>query len=229
MLWNQNFDYILADIGVSSEQLARPERGFSFLEEGPLDMRMDVERQTLTARELLAQSSEKELRNILKTWGEESWAAKIAKTLVSERKRNSLKTTTQLAELVSRTIPRRFHKKGFHPATKTFQALRIVVNRELDELEQLLRSLSKRMQNGSRLAVISFHSLEDRLVKQTFRNWSHPCHCPPDLPYCICGLKPLGKVLTKKPCTAGNDEIHSNPRCRSARLRVFEFEGQTDD
>lgn len=229
MLWNQNFDYILADIGVSSEQLARPERGFSFLEEGPLDMRMDVERQTLTAQELLAQSSEKELRNILKTWGEEPWAAKIAKTLVSERKRNSLKTTTQLAELVSRTIPRRFHKKGFHPATKTFQALRIVINRELDELEQLLRSLSKSMQNGSRLAVISFHSLEDRLVKQTFRNWSHPCHCPPDLPYCICGLKPLGKVLTKRPCTAGNDEIHSNPRSRSARLRVFEFEEQTDD
>ena len=230
MLWNQEFDYILADVGVSSEQLARPERGFSFLEEGPLDMRMDAERQTLKARELLAQSNERELHKILKTWGEEPWAAKIAKALTLEKNNNNPpKTTIQLAELVSRTIPRRFHKNGFHPATRTFQALRIAVNHELQELELLLASLSKNMLKGSRLAVISFHSLEDRLVKQTFRNWSQPCQCPPDLPYCICGLKPLGKVLTKRPCIAGQNEIENNPRSRSARLRVFEFAGKTGD
>ena len=230
MLWNQEFDYILADVGVSSEQLARPERGFSFLEEGPLDMRMDAERQTLTARELLAQSNERELHKILKTWGEEPWVAKIAKALTLEKNKNNLpKTTIQLADLVSRTIPRRFHKNGFHPATRTFQALRIAVNHELQELELLLASLSKNMLKGSRLAVISFHSLEDRLVKQTFRNWSHPCQCPSDLPYCICGLKPLGKVLTKRPCIAVKDEIENNPRSRSARLRVFEFARKTGD
>ena len=227
--WNRRFDYVLADVGVSSEQLASAERGFSFLEEGPLDMRMDRDRQTLTAGQLLAKSNENKLRKLLKTYGEEPNSAKIARTLTGAKNQEGLKTTTQLANLVSRTIPRRFHKHGFHPATRTFQALRIAVNQELEELEMLLEILPRFMSPCGRLAVISFHSLEDRRVKQTYRKWANPCSCPPDLPYCICGLKPLGKVLTKRPRTAGEREIRENPRSRSAKMRIFEFDGSADD
>ncbi len=228
-LWGTKFDYVIADIGMSSEQLTRGERGFSFLEEGPLDMRMDGDFQPLTAREVLHRSSEKELRELLKKYGEEPFAAKIARAVVEARHGKNLETTLQLSELVSRTIPRRFHKNGFHPATLTFQALRIAVNQELRELKLLLELLPEHLNPGARLSVISFHSLEDRKVKHCFRNWENPCTCPPKLPYCVCGLKPLGKVLTRRPVKAGEEEKSHNPRSRSARLRVFEFEKEAVD
>jgi len=192
--WEEpRFDYILADIGFSSDQLARPERGFSFMHEGPLDMRMDPDRQHLTAADLVNNSSEHELLTILR------------------------------ADMVSDIMPRRFKKPGFNPATLTFQALRIAVNDELNELGILLKEAPSRLKPDGRLAIISFHSLEDRMVKHQFRKWENPCVCPTDLPFCICGEKPLGRVLTRRPVNASASEVSCNPRSRSAHLRVFSF------
>jgi 16S rRNA (cytosine1402-N4)-methyltransferase len=220
--WGEpHFDYILADIGLSSEQLARPERGFSFMYEGPLDMRMDPDRQNLTAADLLNNSSEHELLKILRDYGEERFARKIVSTIITEREIKPFETTKELADLVSNVIPRRFQKPGFNPATLTFQALRIAVNDELNELEVLLKEVQPRLKPEGRLAIISFHSLEDRMVKHQFRKWENPCVCPTDLPYCICGKKPLGKVITRRPVNASAKETSENPRSRSAHLRVF--------
>jgi len=220
--WGEpHFDYILADIGLSSEQLARPERGFSFMYEGPLDMRMDPDRQNLTAADLLNNSSEHELLKILRDYGEERFARKIVSTIITEREIKPFETTKELADLVSNVIPRRFQKPGFNPATLTFQALRIAVNDELTELEVLLKEVQPRLKPEGRLAIISFHSLEDRMVKHQFRKWENPCVCPTDLPYCICGEKPLGRVITRRPVNATAKETAENPRSRSAHLRVF--------
>ena len=220
--WGEpHFDYILADIGLSSEQLARPERGFSFMYEGPLDMRMDPDRQNLTAADLLNNSSEHELLKILRDYGEERFARKIVSTIITEREIKPFETTKELADLVSNVIPRRFQKPGFNPATLTFQALRIAVNDELNELEVLLKEVQPRLKPEGRLAIISFHSLEDRMVKHQFRKWENPCVCPTDLPFCICGKKPLGKVITRRPVNASAKETAENPRSRSAHLRVF--------
>lgn len=221
-IWEHRYDYIIADIGMSSAQLAQAERGFSFLLDGPLDMRMDTTEHHTTAEQLINKSSEFELKEIIHKYGEERFAAKIARAIVERRKQSPLKTTTQLANLVASAIPQRFHKKGFHPATLTFQALRIVVNGELQELENLLRISVDYLNPGGRLAIISFHSLEDRMVKHQFRKWANPCECPSDIPYCICGLKPVGKVIVKHPIRATEEEIQGNSRSRSARLRVFE-------
>ncbi|MBC8258999.1 MAG: 16S rRNA (cytosine(1402)-N(4))-methyltransferase RsmH [SAR324 cluster bacterium] len=218
------FDYVLADIGLSSEQLARPERGFSFMQEGPLDMRMDPDRQQTTAAHLLNTASEHELIQILRNYGEERFARKIVAKILAVRQVKPFESTRDLADLVSSVIPRRLQKKGFNPATKTFQALRIAVNNELQELTELLAQIPIRMKQGGRLAVISFHSLEDRIVKQQFRKWENPCVCPTDLPYCICGEKSLGRVLTRRPVNASTKEVADNPRSRSAHLRVFAFE-----
>ena len=189
------FDYILADLGLSSEQLVRAERGFSFLREGPLDMRMDPDRQQITAAHLVNNSSEQELLKILRNFGEERFARKIVGRILEFRGKNPLKTTKELAQLVSSVIPRRLQKQGFNPATLTFQALRIAVNDELQELEVLLKQIPSRLKKDGRVALISFHSLEDRIVKHQFRKWENPCVCPTDLPYCICGEKPRVRVL----------------------------------
>ena len=218
------FDYILADLGLSSEQLARAERGFSFLREGPLDMRMDPDRQQITAAHLVNNSSEQELLKILRNFGEERFARKIVGKILEFRGKNPLKTTKELAQLVSSVIPRRLQKQGFNPATLTFQALRIAVNDELQELEVLLKQIPSLLKKDGRVALISFHSLEDRIVKHQFRKWENPCVCPTDLPYCICGEKPRGRVLTRRPVNATKKEVADNPRSRSAHLRVFSFE-----
>ncbi len=218
------FDYILADLGLSSEQLVRAERGFSFLREGPLDMRMDPDRQQITAAHFVNNSSEQELLKILRNFGEERFARKIVGKILEFRGKNPLKTTKELAQLVSSVIPRRLQKQGFNPATLTFQALRIAVNDELQELEVLLKQIPSRLKKDGRVALISFHSLEDRIVKHQFRKWENPCVCPTDLPYCICGEKPRGRVLTRRPVNATKKEVADNPRSRSAHLRVFSFE-----
>ena len=218
------FDYILADLGLSSEQLVCAERGFSFLREGPLDMRMDPDRQQITAAHLVNNSSEQELLKILRNFGEERFAKKIVGKILEFREKNPLKTTKELAQLVSSVIPRRLQKQGFNPATLTFQALRIAVNDELQELEVLLKQIPSRLKKDGRVALISFHSLEDRIVKHQFRKWENPCVCPTDLPYCICGEKPRGRVLTRRPVNATKKEVADNPRSRSAHLRVFSFE-----
>ena len=218
------FDYILADLGLSSEQLVRAERGFSFLREGPLDMRMDPDRQQITAAHFVNNSSEQELLKILRNFGEERFARKIVGKILEFRGKNPLKTTKELAQLVSSVIPRRLQKQGFNPATLTFQALRIAVNNELQELEVLLKQIPSRLKKDGRVALISFHSLEDRIVKHQFRKWENPCVCPTDLPYCICGEKPRGRVLTRRPVNATKKEVADNPRSRSAQLRVFAFE-----
>ena len=215
------FDYILADIGLSSEQLVRPERGFSFLQEGPLDMRMDPDRQQITAAYLVNNSSEHELFKILRNFGEGRFARKIVGTILAVRETKHFETTMELAELVGKVIPKRLQKQGFNPATLTFQALRIAVNNELQELSVLLEQVPARLKPNGRLSIITFHSLEDRIVKHQFRKWENPCVCPTDLPYCICGEKPLGRVLTRRPVKTSKNEVADNPRSRSAHLRVF--------
>jgi len=215
------FDYILADIGLSSEQLVRPERGFSFLQEGPLDMRMDPDRQQITAAYLVNNSSEHELLKILRNYGEVRFARKIVGTILTVRETKPFETTRELAELVGKIIPKRLQKQGFNPATLTFQALRIAVNNELQELSVLLEQVPARLKPNGRLSIITFHSLEDRIVKHQFRKWENPCVCPTDLPYCICGEKPLGRVLTRRPVKTSKNEVADNPRSRSAHLRVF--------
>ena len=215
------FDYILADIGLSSEQLVRPERGFSFLQEGPLDMRMDPDRQQITAAYLVNNSSEHELLKILRNYGEGRFARKIVGTILAVRETKPFETTRELAELVGKVIPKRLQKQGFNPATLTFQALRIAVNNELQELSVLLEQIPARLKPNGRLSIITFHSLEDRIVKHQFRKWENPCVCPTDLPYCICGEKPLGRVLTRRPVKTSKNEVADNPRSRSAHLRVF--------
>ena len=215
------FDYILADIGLSSEQLVRPERGFSFLQEGPLDMRMDPDRQQITAAYLVNNSSEHELLKILRNYGEGRFARKIVGTILAVRETKPFETTRELAELVGKVIPKRLQKQGFNPATLTFQALRIAVNSELQELSVLLEQVPARLKPNGRLSIITFHSLEDRIVKHQFRKWENPCVCPTDIPYCICGEKPLGRVLTRRPVKTSKNEVADNPRSRSAHLRVF--------
>jgi len=215
------FDYILADIGVSSEQLSRPLRGFSFLHEGPLDMRMDKERQKLTAAHIVNNSNEQDLLKILRSYGEERFARRIVSAILVEREKKPLETTKELADLVKDVIPIRLKKPGINQATLTFQALRIAVNDELNELTRLLEQVPKRLHPNGRFAIISFHSLEDRMIKHQLRKWENPCECPTNLPYCICGKKSKGKVLTKIPVSASAKEVINNPRSRSAHLRVF--------
>ena len=191
------------------------------MHEGPLDMRMDPDRQHLTAADLVNTSSMHELLKILRDYGEERFARKIVSTILVERENKPFETTKELADMVSAAIPRRFQKPGFNPATLTFQALRIAVNDELNELGILLKEAPSRLKPDGRLAIISFHSLEDRMVKHQFRKWENPCVCPTDLPYCICGEKPLGRVITRRPVNATAKETAENPRSRSAHLRVF--------
>jgi 16S rRNA (cytosine1402-N4)-methyltransferase len=214
-------DGVVFDLGVSSLQLDTPERGFSFQREGPLDMRMD-RRSSLTAAHIVNQWAEPDLADLIRRYGEERWAGRIAASIVRARSRGPVAHTRELADLIVAAIPARYRDVHPHPATRTFQALRIAVNRELDDLEPALEAARSCVAAGGRLAVISFHSLEDRIVKDLFRRWERPCVCPPDLPICRCGRRPVARVLTRRPITPTPEEAQANPRSRSAKLRTVE-------
>lgn len=213
-------DGILADLGVSSPQLDHPERGFAYGNEGPLDMRMD--RSTMLNAEMVVNGyPEAELARILREYGEEKHAGLIAKAIAKQRAIEPIKTTTRLAEIVKAAMPGRSLREQQHPARRTFQAIRIEVNSELAAVEQLLDRAPLLLKPGGRLCIISFHSLEDRLVKEAFRRYENPCICPRDFPICQCGLKPIGRSLHRKGTIASPEEARSNPRARSARLRTL--------
>ncbi len=215
-------DGALLDLGVSSHQLDTAERGFSYHEDAPLDMRMD-QSQGITAAEYLAAVSPQEFRRVLADYGEEKWAARIAQILEERRAKAPILTTGDLVNLVDAAIPKAVRRKDEgHPARRTFQAVRIAVNDELAPLEVALRDIAGCLAPGGRLLVITFHSLEDRIVKNTFRNLQNPCTCPPKAPICTCGRKPLGKVLAGGAVKPSPREVEDNPRSRSAKLRVFE-------
>ena len=212
-------DGILLDLGVSSHQFDDPERGFSYRFDSPLDMRMD-RRETKSAYDVVNGYSEAELFRIIRDYGEDGFAKNIAKHIVMKRSEAPVRTTGELSEIIKGAIRARIREKGGHPAKQTFQAIRIEVNGELEVLKNTLEAMRDRLSDGGRLAVITFHSLEDRIVKSAFRSWEHPCTCPPDFPVCVCGKVPYGTA--KKPVTASEEELNANPRAKSARLRTFE-------
>ncbi len=214
-------DGILLDLGVSSHQLDTPARGFSFREDGPLDMRMNPG-EGVSAAAVIAEAEVDELKRIFREYGEERWAGKIAREIVSIRSRQPIVTTFQLAELVSRVVPGGRVPQRIHPATRVFQALRIHVNGELDSLRTGLDAGWRRLKVGGRMVVISFHSLEDRMVKQAFRTLATGCICPPRLAVCACGQQPTVRVMTRKAVRADEQEVKHNPRARSAVLRAME-------
>lgn len=212
-------DGVLLDIGVSSHQLDTGSRGFSFHEDAPLDMRMSQAGET--AADLVNTLSFQELSKIIYTYGEEKYAGSIAKAIIKERENAPINTTLQLAEIIKNSVPQKVRRDG-HPARKTFQALRIAVNHELDVLEKGLDSAFEILNPKGRLAVITFHSLEDRIVKHKMADWFQGCTCPKDFPVCVCGKKPKAKAVTRKPIIANSQEINENPRSRSAKLRICE-------
>ena len=217
----EKVDGITLDLGVSSFQLDTGERGFSYRMDAPLDMRMD-NRAELTAADVVNEYTEQELYHIILDYGEDKFAKNIAKKIVIERKKEPIRTTGRLAEIVSYSIPMKVKKRGGHPAKRTFQAIRIEVNHELEVLENSISEMIDLLNTGGRLCIITFHSLEDRIVKQAFRQAQFPCTCPPDFPVCVCGKKSLGKQITRKPILPSEKEIEENPRSKSAKLRVFE-------
>ena len=215
-------DGILADLGVSSHQLDVRERGFSYHDDAPLDMRMD-QSQSLSAYEIVNTWSEDELNRILRDFGEENWARQIARVICDRRKAAPIERTSQLVAIIDAAIPKKFRAKdGSHPARRTFQALRIAVNDELTPLQPALNDLAELLNPGGRLCVITFHSLEDSIVKNAFRTLADPCICPKNMPICVCGRKPTVKLITHKPITASPGELAQNPRARSASLRIVE-------
>lgn len=218
-------DGVLLDIGVSSYQLDTPERGFSYHHDAPLDMRMSQE--GVSARELVNGLPQEELARIILHYGEDKNAARIAKGICQARAQAPIETTSQLAEIVKASVPAAVRRGEGHPARKTFQALRIAVNGELDRLQEGLRAGFGLLKPGGRLAVITFHSLEDRIVKRQMNDWCQGCVCPKDFPVCVCGRKPQGKLVYKKGLVPGERELRENPRARSARLRVIEKLDQT--
>lgn len=214
-------DGILLDLGVSSWQLDAPERGFSYMNDAPLDMRMDRE-QLRTAADIINEEDERELTRIFREYGEEKFAASIARRIVARRIQKPIETTGELVGIIEDSIPKKAKMKGGHPAKRTFQALRIALNNELDEISRAVESLADCLNPGGRFAVITFHSLEDRIVKDGFRTLENPCICPPDFPVCVCGRKSKGRVVTRKPILPDEEEMRINPRAKSAKLRVFE-------
>ena len=215
-------DGVLLDLGVSSPQLDTPERGFSYHTDAPLDMRMD-QGQGLTAAELLNRADERELTDIIRDYGEEKWAARIAKMICEHRKEKPFETTFDLVHAVDAAIPKAVRRRDDgHPARRTFQAVRIAVNDELKPLEQALKDFTDCLKPGGRICVITFHSLEDRIVKRCFKTLENPCTCPPKAPICTCGKKPVVKVLGGGAIAPGEEETERNPRARSAKLRVAE-------
>lgn len=213
-------DGILLDLGVSSYQLDTVERGFSYRYDTELDMRMD-QRQALTAKDIVNGYSEKELFRIIRDYGEEQFAQNIAKHIVAARNKADINTTFELNEIIKAAIPAKKRQNG-HPSKKTFQAIRIECNRELEVLRDSLEGMIDRLNPGGRLAIITFHSLEDRIVKVAFKNAENPCTCPPEFPVCICGKKSKGKNITRKPIIPSDEEMEENSRSKSSKLRVFE-------
>ncbi len=213
-------DGILLDLGVSSHQLDAAERGFSYKAEAPLDMRMD-QSAPLTARTVVNEWSEAELKRIFWEYGEERFSGKIANRIVERRKESPIETTTELAELIRGAIPAKFRNEPQHPARRCFQAIRIAVNGELDGLNDAIRAAHDLLNPGGRLAILTFHSLEDRIVKNAFRTFENPCTCPKSAPVCICGKKPTAKVLTRHPLIASEQEQKENSRATSAKLRAI--------
>jgi len=216
----EKVDGILLDLGVSSYQLEEVERGFSYMKDAPLDMRMD-KTSPFSAYDVVNRYSEKELERVIREYGEEKWASRIAKFIVEERKKGDIKTTSQLVEIIKKAIPASARRMGPHPAKRTFQAIRIEVNEELKDLDKALEDMVEVLRGKGRIAVITFHSLEDRIVKNTFKKLENPCTCPPGLP-CTCGKQLVIKIITKKPILPSKEEVEENPRSRSAKLRVAE-------
>ena len=221
MLEIEKIDGLLLDLGVSSYQLDTAERGFSYQADAPLDMRMDV-RNPLTARTVVNEYSEDAIRRILFEYGEERFSSRIASNIIREREKAPIETTGELVEIIKRSIPAAQRDGGHHPAKRSFQALRIEVNAELDVIAPAIRSAVRLLNKGGRVAIITFHSLEDRIVKQTFAELAQGCTCPKNFPVCVCGKKPELKVITRKPILPSNEELEVNPRSRSAKLRVAE-------
>jgi 16S rRNA (cytosine1402-N4)-methyltransferase len=217
----ERVDGIVLDLGVSSHQLETAGRGFSFTKPAPLDMRMDRDA-PWTARELVNTADPRELKRILREYGEELQAGRIARAIVERRKAGPIETTDELAGIIASAMPARMSHGRIHPATRTFQALRIAVNDELESLHRGIASGIDSLKEGGRFSVISFHSLEDRMVKDLFRDASRGCRCPPDLPVCACGGRPRLRVITRKPVRPGEEEVEHNPRARSAKLRTAE-------
>ena len=214
-------DGILLDLGVSSYQLDTAERGFTYREDAPLDMRMD-QRQTMTAKDIVNGYSQKELYRVIRDYGEDQFAQNIAKHIVVAREKKELETTGELIEVVKAAIPAKIRAMGGHPAKRTFQAIRIELNQELEILRNSLGDMIECLNDGGRICVITFHSLEDRIVKTIFREQEDPCICPKDFPICVCGRKSKGKVITRKPIVPSETELLENKRAKSSKLRVFE-------
>ena len=216
-----NLSGVLADLGVSSPQLDDASRGFSYMADAPLDMRMD-QSEALTARTVVNDWPQEEIRRILFQFGEERYAPAIASAIVRAREKAPIETTLQLVEIIRSAMPAHALREKQHPAKRSFQAIRIAVNDELGEVERMLNSALDLLKPGGRVAVISFHSLEDRLVKTAFAQWARGCTCPPDFPVCVCGKKPRVKLVGRRPIVAGQAELEENPRARSAKLRLAE-------
>ena len=214
-------DGIVLDLGVSSYQLDTAERGFSYREDAPLDMRMDT-RQKMTARDIVNDYTEADLYRVIRDYGEDKFAKNIAKHIVQARAVKPVETTAELSEIIRASIPMKFQKKSGHPAKRTFQAIRIELNRELDVLRDSLDDMIDLLNPGGRLCIITFHSLEDRIVKSAFRKNENPCTGPPDFPVCVCGKKSKGSIITKKPILPSEEELEYNSRSKSAKLRIFE-------
>lgn len=218
----EKVDGIVLDLGVSSFQLDTPERGFTYRDENaPLDMRMD-DRQSLTAKDIVNGYSEMELYRIIRDYGEDKFAKNIAKHIVQERTKKPIETTGELTEIIRASIPMKVQATGGHPAKRTFQAIRIELNKELEVLKNHLDDMIDLLNPGGRICVITFHSLEDRIVKTNFKRNENPCTCPSDFPVCVCGKKSKGTVITKKPILPSEEELEVNSRSKSAKLRVFE-------
>ncbi len=214
-------DGIVLDLGVSSYQLDTAERGFTYKTDAPLDMRMD-QRQQLTAKDIVNTYSEFDLYRIIRDYGEDRFAKNIARHIVSARQIKPIETTFELNEVIKAAIPMKVRAVGGHPAKKTFQAIRIELNHELDVLEDSIDTMIDYLNDKGRICIITFHSLEDRIVKTRFRNCENPCTCPPDFPVCVCGKKSKGKVITRKPIVPSEEELEENKRSKSSKLRVFE-------
>lgn len=214
-------DGIVLDLGVSSYQLDTVERGFSYKYDTALDMRMDT-RQTLSAKEIVNEYSQTDLARIVRDYGEDKFANNIAKHIVKARKEQPIETTFQLNEIIKAAIPAKMRAEGGHPSKRTFQAIRIECNRELEVLKNSLEEMITFLNPGGRICIITFHSLEDRIVKSAFKKQENPCTCPPNFPVCMCGKKPLGRVITRKPILPSAEELEENSRSKSAKLRIFE-------
>ena len=217
----EKIDGILLDLGVSSHQLDTAERGFSYMSDAELDMRMD-KRNPITAKDVVNSYTEEQLKKILFEYGEEKFSAQIASSIIRAREKKEIESTAELAEIIKSAIPPKAREGGHHPAKRSFQAIRIEVNAELDVIEPTIRDAEKLLAKGGRMAIITFHSLEDRIVKQTFASLATGCTCPREFPVCVCGNKPKVKIVNKKPIVSGKTELDENPRARSAKLRVAE-------